>query len=78
MKFRSYYFIQQKDEAIRETLAEELTPIAGLVCVTEGQFIPHVNEGIIEIPLHIFGDRLHLRMSINHKKLFNLHFGQVV
>jgi len=55
---------RKKDEAIRETLAEELTPIAGLVCVTEGQFFPHVNENIIEIPLHIYGNGTKTEKSI--------------
>ena len=50
--------LQEKDRAIRETLAEELTPVAGKVCVTEGKFITvhNVGEELIEIPLHVYGN----------------------
>ena len=57
-KFKIFKF-KGKGEAIRQTLASELTPIAGFpICVTEGHFIPIHNkvDNIIEVPLHVYGN----------------------
>merc|ERR1712227_277491 len=49
---------KEKNNAIRETLANELDAVIGKVCVSEGQFVPvHVKEEeILKIPIHIFGN----------------------